>query len=380
MAVTAVLRRFCDMKKFSDMITVTVFFVMLSMFAVSLMFFQHKAEFEDEVRKNDNMPDTVSSFVRDNFPMSSNLKSIYANINVMFGKQQFGDIYIIGDKLIKSSKAVNRKRFEENIGQINDFANTTDVPIYVMAAPTAAGVYSSELPPTAVKNDQRELIDKLYMGLESNVGTIDAFYPMYSSKDEYVYYRTSDMWTPFGAYHAYAESVKKLGLKAETLQNYDQEYALSSYSGELYDRVMYSGITPDRINIFRSKYQSPITSVELFDGEKNAKSNSVYFKKALKTDNERNVFLQGDNYLRTTVKTSNENAPKLLIVKGSYANILAPFYTPHYSEITLIDPKLVNEKGGKLSDFVDISDYDQIMIMFDVVTFCQADYFDVLCS
>lgn len=368
------------MKKFSDMITSAVFFIILFMFAVSLMFFQHKATFEEESLSHSEMSGAVNGFVKDNFPLSANWKSLYANINVALGKQQFGDIYLVGDRLIKTSKAVDKKRFEKNIDRINDFAGTTSVPVYVMTAPTASGVYSTELPPTAVKNDQRELIDKLYLGLDSSVGTIDAYYPLYSSREEYVYYRTSDMWTSFGAYYAYSEAVKKLGLKAETLSSYDQEYALSSYTGELYDRVMYAGITQDRINIFRSKYQSPVTSVELFDGENTAEAKSVYFKNALKTDCETDVFLQGDKYLRVTVKTKQEDAPRLLIIKGSYANTLAPFFTPHYSEITLVDPKIIKEQGGKLSDFVDITDYDQILVMFDIRSFCQADYFDTLCS
>lgn len=368
------------MKKFSDAITVAVFFIMLAMFAVSLMFFQHKATFEEESLSHSEMSDAVNGFVKDNFPLSANWRSLYANINVTLGKRQFGDVYIVGDRLIKTSETVEEKRFEKNIGRINDFAETTSVPVYVMIAPTASGVYSSELPPTAVKTDQRELIDKLYLGLDNGVGTIDAYYPLYSSRDEYVYYRTSDMWTSFGAYHAYAEAVKKLGFKAVTLQNYDQEYALSSYTGELYDRVMYGGITQDRINIFRSKYQSPVTKVELYDGENTTEAKSVYFKSALKTDNETDVFLQGDNYLRASVKTNLEDAPKLLIIKGSYANTVAPFFTPHYSEITLADPELIKEKGGKLSDFVNVSDYDQVLVMFDIQSFCQADCFDVLCS
>ncbi len=368
------------MKKFSDAITVAVFFIMLAMFAVSLMFFQHKATFEEESVSYNQMSDAVNGFVKDNFPLSANWKSLYANINVMLGKQQFGDVYIVNDRLIKVHEAVNDKHFENNIIKINDFADTLSVPVYVMTAPTAEGVYSSELPPTAVKNDQRELIDRLYLGFNNNVGTIDAFYPLYSSRDEYVYYRTSDMWTSFGAYYAYAEAVKKLGLKAVTLQNYDQEYALSYYMGELHNRVMYSGITQDRINIFRSKYQSSVVSVELYDGENSTEAKSVYFKSALKTQNATDVFLQGDNYLRTTVKTVQEDSPKLLIVKGSYANALVPFLTPHYSEITLVDPKLIKEKGGKLSDFADVSDYDQILFMFDIQSFGQADYFDVLCS
>jgi hypothetical protein len=162
------------------------------------------------------------------------------------------------------------------------------------------------------------------------------------------------------------------------MQNYDLEYASSSFTGELYEKVRYSSIQPDKINLFRSKYQTTVTSTALIEGEQEINAKSVYFKSALNTDKKTDIYLQGDKFKKAVVETTVEDAPKLLIIKGSYANTFMPFLTPHYSEITLVDPKQLKESGEKLSDIVDVSDYDQILFLYDVCDFSTADCFDVL--
>ena len=46
------------------------------------------------------------------------------------------------------------------------------------------------------------MIDNIYYDLDSRIDTIDTFFPMYSARNNYVYYRTDRKWTSFGAYFA----------------------------------------------------------------------------------------------------------------------------------------------------------------------------------
>ncbi|MBR1862615.1 MAG: hypothetical protein IJ806_00825 [Ruminococcus sp.] len=366
------------MKKFSDAITVAAFLMILLMFALSTVFFQNNASFAEVYSDCGSVSETVQEFVRLNFPMSSNWRNLYASLLVNSGRVQFDNIYLAGDRLVKLDDEDRSERIAANVEQINDFAEGLDQSLYIMLCPTAAGIYRADLPAYVSQNDQKERINNVYMMLDKKIVSIDAFYPLYSARDEYVYYRTEDLWTPFGAYYAYCESVRQLGLKAQKMDNYDQEYAISSFTGSLYSKAMYEGIAPDRINIFRSKYQSPVTSVELFDGDESRTAESVYFRSALKTSAKTDVFLLGDRYERVDVKTDLEGSPSLLIIKGSYANTLVPFYTPHFSRITVVDPARLKKNKRSLSDVVDLSEYDQILIMFDIDSFSKNSSFDVL--
>ena len=55
-----------------------------------------------------------------------------------------------------------------------------------------------------------------------------------------------------------------------------------------------------------------------------------------------------------------------------------PFLTPHYSEITLVDPDKLKEEGKTLSDVADTSAYDQILFMYDCDQFADERNFDLL--
>lgn len=366
------------MKKASEYITIIVFFLLLAMFAVSTVFFQKKVSFDDEKNKGGTFSETFDSYARDNFPLQNNWKSLYANTMVLLGKEQFGNIYILDDKLVETYSDVDTDKIKNNVSYLNDFAQKTDIPIYTMIVPTSAGIYSADLPSYANGTSQKNDINNIYLALDTKISTIDAFYPLYSARDEYIYYRTDNKWTSFGAYYAYIDVAKKMGNVPQMLSNYDQEYASDNYYGELYQNVCYSKIQPDRINLFRSKYQSTVKSVELTENDNVLKSKSVYFRSELNTDKKTDIFLRGDKCERTVVKTNVKDAPKLLVIKGSYANTLVPFLTPHYSEITLADLSLIKKDGKKLSDYVNVHDFDQILVLYDYNNFVNAEGLDLL--
>ena len=296
------------MKKAADYIAVSAFFVIVIMFAAyTLVMGRHGSE--SEKADSSDIRHNAQTYVSNNFPLSSNWKSLRTTMFVMTGKKNF---------------------------------------------------------------------DNIYYDLDSRIDTIDTFFPMYSARNNYVYYRTDRKWTSFGAYFAYADGIKELGFEPVVLSNYDQEYTSNSYYGGLYSELCYNSIGADRVNIFRSKYKTTVDSVELYREDQVLTSKSVYFRSALKTADKTAIFLQGDNFTKATVKTTAEDAPKLLIIKGSYANTLVPFLTPHYSEITLVDPDKLKEEGKTLSDVADTSAYDQILFMYDCDQFADETNFDLL--
>ena len=364
------------MKKIADCLTVAAFFIIIVMFAAHTLFFG-KTDTANET-ENMNIRQKAETYVDGNFPLNTNWKSLRTTMLVMTGKNEFDDVYILKKRLVDTSCDYDNEKLLDSVGDINKFAAGTSAQVYVMLVPTAAGIYSSQLPVYAQDIDQRELIDQIYYALDKNVSTIDTFYPLYSARSNYIYYRTDKKWTSFGAYYAYADGIKQMGFEPVALSNYDQEYASDSFYGNLYSKLCYSRIPADRVNIFRSKYQSTVESVDLYSGEQKLTAKSVYFRSALKTSDKSNIFLQGDNFTKATVKTTLEDGPKLLLVKGSYANTFVPFLTPHYSEITLVDPDKLEEEGKTLTDVADPNDYDQVLFLYDCDEFSEADNFDLL--
>ena len=362
------------MKKIADYIAASAFFIIIVMFAVYTIIMSGK----DEKTTGSDVKNISENYVDANFPLTANWRSLRTTMLVATGRKDFEDTFIMKNRLVEVSDSYDKEQVTDSIAQINTFAEENSPQVFAMIAPTASGIYSAQLPIYAQTNDQRGMIDSIYYDLDEKIKTIDTFYPLYSAKNKSIYYRTDRKWTSFGAYYAYADGIKQMGFEPVALSNYDQEYASDSYYGELYSRLCYNRITADRVNIFRSKYQSTVKSVELYSKEQVLTSKSVYFRSALKTADKTAIYLQGDNFTKATVKTTLEDGPKLLIIKGSFANTILPFFTPHYSEITLVDPDKLAEEDKVLSDVVDTDDFDQVLFMYDCDQFCNEKNFDRL--
>ena len=48
-----------------------------------------------------------------------------------------------------------------------------------------------------------------------------------------------------------------------------------------------------------------------------------------------------------------------------------PFLSKHYSKITMVDMRYINTD---LNNFIDVSEYDQVLFMQNVITFTEDSY------
>ena len=61
-----------------------------------------------------------------------------------------------------------------------------------------------------------------------------------------------------------------------------------------------------------------------------------------------------------------KKAPRLLVIRDEYANVMAPFLALHYSTVTLVDPTLLE---GPLESLVNLDDYDQALLCYSLKHF-----------
>lgn len=364
------------MKKIIDIISAVLFFSIIIMFTASAVLYQVNT---GDISKLCSLADrkTAESYASGIFPLSENWWSMYSSLTIKTGQEKIGDVYATDNRLIEVFDSADVLQIETSVEQINQFSKRyKDIPMYAMLVPTASGIYSADLPILASAADQQKLIDDIYYKLDKHIVTLDAYNPLFSSRDDYIYFKTDSRWTAYGAYVVYEKVINKLGFQAVDLSNYDIEYADRHFLGNLYEKTYYGGVDADTINIFKNKNGSFVTGTAAYSGGQQFTSKSVYYNPALKTDDKYGIFLNGDSFGKYTVYTSNENAPRLLIIKGSYANCFVPFLTPHYSEITLIDLKQF--EGGRPEDIADPEYYDQILFLYDIADFNCCDDFYLL--
>ena len=365
------------MKKTLNLISIAGFFIIVVMLG-GFTVFRARGDLGRIFSSGADAKQTASDLAQGYFPLDTNWRSLHTMITRATTGSEINGIYSDDQRLMRVYPDYDKGRAFSNIGLINNFAKRADAPISLILAPTAAGVYQSGLPDFIDNTNQLEIINSLYYKLGKGVGAIDVFYPLYSAKADYIYYRTSDCWTSLGAYYAYEDLIRQLGATPFDLSNYDLEYADESYYGELYQQLCFKDCEQDAINLFRSKNGSTVDKVTLYDGDEEIEARSVYFKSALKTDEKKDVFLKGDSFTRAEIDTGSQTNKNLLLIKGSYANTMIPFLLPHYKHITVIDPDRLKAEGKTLSDAVDYDAYDRILVLYDCVQFSKTDSFDIL--
>lgn len=354
------------MKKVFDHISVLLFFSVTLVVAVYTFLFNNGTE---EINISE-LPKSAENFVAKNFPLSENWRSLYSLIITSVGQNRIGDVYVSESGMIELLSSIDQDKTDRRTADFNELAEAhPGVSSFALIVPTASGIYSSLLPVVITTVDQQKLIDDIYYKLDNSIQTLDAFNPLFSARDDYVYFRTDNSWTEYGAYTVYSKIIRKMGFTPIRLSSYDMEYAEREYYGDLYRKTFYRGTNPDFINIFRNKNGSFVTGFSAWSEGEEFSSASIYYTPALNSGNKLDVFLGGNSFEKYRITTSNTNAPRLLIIKGDYANMFVPFLTPHYSEITMIDPEKLGDKT--IEQVVDVDSYDQMLLLSDVDSFCR---------
>ncbi len=199
-----------------------------------------------------------------------------------------------------------------------------------------------------VSTSQADSIKAAYSGLDKNVTPINVYNYLADHNEEYIYFKSDHHWTGLGAYYAYkafADTNKMTPLKLEDCT----EKTIDGFTGSFNGNIEGSGLTldTDSVHYWEFPYATEMTltyatgATETYD--------SPYYSGASEGSLTYGVFIFGDNPL-TVIKSQSENAEKgkkLVIVKESYGNALAPYFTNNYEEVHVVDFRYFSGTVGK---------------------------------
>ncbi|MGG3311174.1 DHHW family protein [Paenibacillus lautus] len=282
----------------------------------------------------------------------------------MMGKKENNGIYIGKDGyLIQNFIPPAEEDWKGKVDAIHAFDQATPkMQKYVMLAPTAAALYQDKLPKYAIIGDQEAYLQKVKQWLHPNLRFIDVFPSLYAERDQPIYYKTDHHWTTKGAYIAYLELCRQMGLTPQKEAEFNIQQVTDEFYGSLYSKSGFRHIQPDRLQLYLPKDQEKYT-VTYVDEEKT--TDSLYAREQLQRKDKYAVFLNG-NHARIHIKTANPSGRKLLVVKDSYANSLIPFLLKHYSEIHVIDLRYYEEDLASLANEQGIQD---MLLLYNANTF-----------
>ena len=367
------------MKNKQKRISTLIFFIIIIILPLITTFSKKKSFSETENRPLQEKPslsieswfdksfmNQSESYVADHFTGRIKWISSKINMELMLGKTNLNNVYITDSRMLEKIPQPDYSVIDKSISAINDFANSNNVPVFVMMSPTSAGIYSETLPENTPQINQREIINYIYKNLDTKVSAVDVYDLLYAMKDDYIYYRTDHHWTSLGAYYAYSVAIQKLGFTSIAYSKYNIEHASNNFLGTYYSKTLYDKIQSDTIDIYSYNDGDTVVSCTVDNGIEKKEYNDIYFRDFLKGKDKYSTYL-GTNQPEVVIKTNLESNKKILIFKDSYGNSFIPFLTQHYNQITVLDMRYVKD----YKEYVNVSDYSQVLFLYNSTTFCE---------
>ncbi len=360
------------MKKTCEIINAAVFFGIIAVFAVASLAAPKKEYSEIENRYLAQAPRFsadayfsgdyaagLAEYLDDGFALRTNWISLHTDLELIQRRNQVNGVFIAEDgaRMLELSEPVELGSLDESLEAIRGFSAVMG-NVHIMLVPTAAQIYSDMLPEDAEVLDQKALIDYTYSYLSADARTVSVYNSLRADRDEYIYYRTDHHWTSLGAYIGYTEAAKSLGFAPAGPERFNIRHASHSFRGSLYSKVIYSKTDPDTVDFY-----IPISGSVWLETSDELCTGSPFVEGYISAKDKYLCYL-GRNTAKASLYSGAEGG-RLLIIKDSYANCLAPFLCEHYSRIDLIDLRYMTDP----TDYIDPAEYDDILIVYNAAGF-----------
>ncbi|MCM1489011.1 MAG: DHHW family protein [Firmicutes bacterium] len=332
-----------------------------------------------ETYKNKKFMNGFDTWISDRFIGREQWIELKNTSNKIIGKTEINGVFIENNMMMEAWEGYDREVYEKNLNAINNFANNhKNIQMFFMLAPNAQEIYKNNIPAFAPVENQKKFIEGFYSSLMGFEGTIDVYSALQEkSESSYIYYRTDHHWTSFGAFLAYQAAAPALGYESYPYSAFEIEHASHDFRGTLFSKTLDFGVTPDIIDYYTVAKGEPEVKVSVYDKYDNSTGkikykeyDSMYFRDFLEVKDKYSSFLGQNSPLVTIENPAAKSEKRLLVIKDSYAHSLVPFLSKEYQKVTMIDLRYINTDFQTMAP---LSDYDQLLFMYNVITFSQDD-------
>ena len=310
---------------------------------------------------NGSCVENLQKYSSEYFPFRDTMMPLKSKINSIIGESIVNGVYIDDERMLDAEMS-SRVITMDAASQLNSFSNLYDGTVYLAAVPTSSGVYGEKLPSYLLENSESQQISSFYEMLSGNIRKIDAYNILKMLNDNYIYFRSDTKWTSYGAYCVYRTVIQKLGFLPTPYDKYTIRHVTDEFRGNLYERTMYADIKTDLLDIYEYNGGAEAVSCTAYDNSGNGSSIELYDMSKLNSKYKYDMYL-GSEAPVIEIESSVGNMKKLLVIKDSYADCFIPFLLQHYNRITVASPEYMDKS---LENYININDYEQILILFGI--------------
>jgi hypothetical protein len=178
------------------------------------------------------------------------------------------------------------------------------------------------------------------------------------------FYRTDHHWSTLGAYQGYLALATAMN-QSVTLLDYDPVLVSDCFYGTTYSSAGAGWVEPDAIYTWvpEGGDRGNITVTRYPDGS--PVPGALYDPTKLEVKDKYSMFLGGNQPL-CVIKNPDAAGGKLLVVRDSYSDSLAPFLALDYQEVHLYD---LRYNRLSLKRYVADNDIDQVLVLYSAANF-----------
>ena len=278
------------------------------------------------------------------------------------GKQENNGVYFgKADTLLNRVNDPDPDDLQTRLDYVDALVGNVSVPVYFGLIPSSSAVWADRLPAGAPTADELSIIDRLYFSTGAN--TIDLAGALAAHSEEDIYYRTDHHWTSLGAFYGANAIFEALGLEPLELSDYQKTTVTDQFYGTIYSTSGVRWVRPDVIDTYIPADGVHVTS--WFGAQPS--EGSLYVDHYLSVKDKYSYFLGGQQQPLCVIESDKApDGPKVLVLRDSYSDSLAPFLTERFSEVHLFDPR---NNLTSVKDYVAQNDIDTVLVLYSFQNF-----------
>lgn len=300
---------------------------------------------------------SLDNYINDHFIFRDGWLKINSGMELVLQKKEVNDIYIGKDGYLFEKFDFNEKNINTAIDRIENFSKSVKIPVYFILVPNSIYINQDKLPSDVYVENQEQIINNMYENMEYTK-TIDVTNILKENKDEYIFFKTDHHMTSDGAYLIYKKYCEELGVNPTRKEEFTREVVSDSFLGTFDSKAQILNQKEDEIVVYKNDVNTNITFAE-YDNET---TKSIFNEHYLNVKDKYSYFLNGNNS-KVVIKTKVQNGKKLLVIKDSYAHIMAQFLCQNYEEIHFIDPRYYRLS---ISDYIDNNNITETLFLYNV--------------
>lgn len=310
--------------------------------------------FSWETLKDGSYTEAVEEYFADQFPLRDGWTGLKARSEYLLGKREFNGVYLCGDTLISKVETPDPELVERNLSYIQRLEEMAEVPVTLGLIPSAAEVWKDKLPEGAESWDQTALLTE---------SDIDFQTVLTAHAGQQIFYNTDHHWTTLGAFYGANALLEALGREPFKENNFTPKTASTDFNGTLYSQSGIHWLAPDTMEFWAPEEGLAVTSWKTGKAEEAPLYDTSY----LSAKDKYSAFLGGNQPLCVIRNESlPESTGRLLLIRDSYADSLAPFLAQRFAEVHLLDLRQYRASAAR---YAAENGIDQIVVLYSVQNF-----------